>query len=130
MREGLNHGGQEHDDIFLLEGFLSAAEVSFKIGDALLHLNIALLVGVGAPSHFLENETAPVFDDVWVRVLLNLRKEFYLLPENEFGLFVVQSYLFYTLDIVLLIIDFVDYAIACSNHMPDLKSLVELTVPT
>ena len=130
MGKGFNHGGEKHDDIFLLKRFLSTAEVGFQIGDALLHLNVALLVGVDTATHFLEDEATSVFNNVGMRILLNLRQKLNLLPEDELSLLIVQPDLLDTFDVALLINNFIYNAIARSDHVADLKSLIELTIST
>ena len=130
MCEGLDHGGEEHDDIFLLEGLFPAAEVGFEVGDALFHLNVALLAGVDLPPLLLQDIAAPVLDDVGVWILLNLGQQFYFLSENELRLLIVKPDFFDTFDIVLLIIHLVNYTIPRSYYVTDPKAIIQLSVPT
>ena len=130
MCEGLDHGGEEHDDVFLLEGLFPAAEVGFEVGDALFHLNVALLAGVDLPPLLLQDIAAPVLDDVGVWILLNLGQQFYFLSENELRLLIVKPDFFDTFDIVLLIIHLVNYTIPRSYYVTDPKAIIQLSVPT
>lgn len=74
MCKGLDHRSEEHNDIFLLEGLFPATEIGFEVGDALFHLNIALLAGVDLPPLLLQDIAAPVLNNVGMRILLDLRQ--------------------------------------------------------
>ena len=71
MCEGFNHGGEEHDDIFLLEWLFSGGQIGFEVGDAFFHLNIPFFAGVDVSSLLLQNVATLVFNDIRVRVMLN-----------------------------------------------------------
>jgi len=130
MCEGFDHGGEEHDDVFLFKGVLPAAEVGFEVGDALFHLNVALLTGVDLAPLFLQGIGAPVLDNIGVGILLNLGEQLYFLPENELGLLIVEAYFLDTFDIVLLIIDLINYTIAGAYYVADPEVIVQLSIST
>ena len=133
VSEGLNHSGKEHNNIFLLEGLFPATEVSFKVGNALFHLNIPFLRGVSmSPLLFFFSKDIATFilNNARMSILLEFGQKLNFLPENKLRLFVIESDLLDTLNVVLLVINFVNDTIASSNDMSDLKVLVELTIAT
>jgi hypothetical protein len=124
MSECLDHAGDEREYIFLLEGLLAAGEVGLEVGDALFHLNIALLVGVDVPPLFLKNVGTPILDDIGMGILFDLREELNFFPEYKLSLFIVQPDLFDTFDVVLLISRLINNTIPRSDHVTDLEILV------
>ncbi len=128
MSKDFGHAGNEHDNIFLIEGFFAGREVGLEIGDSLLHLDVAFLAVVHMSSLFLDGVAALILYDVGMRVDFDFRKQFNFFPEDELCLFVVKSNFLDALDVVLFIDDFIDNAVAGSDDLFELEPFVEFSI--
>lgn len=126
--EDFDHAGDEHDDVFLVEGLFPGREVGLEVGDSFFHLNVAFLAGVHVPSLFLDGVAAFVLYDVGMWIVFNFGEKFYFFPEDEFGLFVVETDFFDAFDVGLIVDDFVDDAIACADDLFEFEPFVEFPV--
>jgi hypothetical protein len=124
----LQHVREKHENVFLRKGGGALPEISFKIGEAFLHLDVSLLARDDAAPLLLQDVAAPILDDVWMRVGSDLAKQLNFFSEDELGLFVAEQHFLDAFDAALLVLHLVDYAVASADHLPHLEALPELSL--
>ncbi len=79
---------------------------------------------------FLQDVASPVLDYIGMRVGLDLRQELNFLPEDEFGLFVIESNFFNAFDVAFFVGNLINHAVASANHLPHFELFVQILVAT